>query len=74
MLAMIRETLPVIHTSAAWIHPLAYLDPGSGSYLIQLLIAGVLGALFALRMSWSRVKAFFLRLLGKESEDDDSQR
>lgn len=29
--------------------PLAYLDPGSGSYLLQLLVAGALGALFVLR-------------------------
>ncbi len=27
----------------------AYLDPGSGSYLWQLLIAGALGVLFSLK-------------------------
>ncbi len=29
--------------------PLSYLDPGSASYLLQLLVAGALGALFVLR-------------------------
>ena len=37
----------------------AYLDPGSGSILIQLLIAGALGAGFLLRNSWGKVKALF---------------
>lgn len=41
--------------------PPAYLDPGSGSYLIQLVIAGALGALLAIRMSWGRIKGIFRR-------------
>jgi len=49
--------------------PSSYLDPGSGSYLLQLLIAGALGALFALRLYWSRVKGFFSGLF-RRSEDD----
>jgi hypothetical protein len=41
--------------------PPAYLDPGSGSFLVQLVIAGALGAALAIRMSWSRIKGFFRR-------------
>ncbi len=52
--------------------PHAYLDPGSGSYLLQLLIAGALGGLVVLRMYWSRVTAFFRRLFGKNPPDDDA--
>ncbi len=37
----------------------AYLDPGSGSFLIQLLIAALLGAGIALRASWGKIKGFF---------------
>ena len=37
----------------------AYLDPGSGSLLIQALIAGFLGASFYVAMSWKKLKAFF---------------
>ncbi len=36
-----------------------YLDPGSGSFLIQLIIASLLGAAFVVRASWSRIKSFF---------------
>ena len=37
----------------------AYVDPGTGSYLLQILIAGLLGAAFALKLYWTRVKGFF---------------
>jgi hypothetical protein len=50
--------------------PLAYLDPGSGSYLLQLLIASALGGLVILRLYWSRVISFFRRLLGRNPPDD----
>jgi len=49
--------------------PLSYLDPGSGSYLLQLLIAGALGALLALRIYWSRIKRTILRLLGRARDE-----
>ncbi len=52
--------------------PFAYLDPGSGSYLLQLLIAGALGALFVLRGYFGRIKDFLMKLLGKgEDEPED---
>jgi hypothetical protein len=38
---------------------LAYIDPGSGSYFIQAIIAALLGAAFWIKMSWHRIKAFF---------------
>jgi hypothetical protein len=38
---------------------LLYVDPGSGSYIIQVIVAALLGAAFWIKMSWQRVKAFF---------------
>jgi hypothetical protein len=40
---------------------LLYLDPGSGSFLIQLLIAGLAGAGIAVAISWGRIKRLFKR-------------
>ncbi len=40
-------------------HP--YLDPGTGSMLLQLLLGGVAGALVVGKLYWHRVKAFFGR-------------
>ena len=54
----------------AWTQSFAYLDPGSGSYLLQHLIAGAMGGLLMLRIYWSKVKAFFLRLFGRSVEED----
>lgn len=53
------------------IAPPAYLDPGSGSYLIQLVIAGALGALLAIRMSWDRIKGMFRRGTPPEEQQSD---
>lgn len=37
-----------------------YLDPGSGSLLIQLIAAGFLGGIgILLKVFWGRLKAFF---------------
>lgn len=40
---------------------LLYVDPGSGSYLVQVIIAAVLGALFYFKNLWWQIKAFFTR-------------
>lgn len=34
----------------------AYLDPGTGSVALQLLLAGVVGGLATVRLYWDRVK------------------
>ena len=44
----------------------AYLDPGAGSYVFQLLLASLMGLLFVIGVYWKRVKGFFRRLLSRE--------
>jgi hypothetical protein len=39
----------------------AYLDPGTGSYLFQVLIAVGLGALYIVKTYWGRIKEFLGR-------------
>jgi hypothetical protein len=43
----------------------AYLDPGSGSMLLQLLLGGVAGAVVVLKLYWQRV----LHFLGLRKEE-----
>jgi hypothetical protein len=50
--------------------PLPYLDPGSGSFLIQLAIAALLGMAVAFRAYWSKIKGW-LGIKSKPAEDDD---
>lgn len=51
-------------------HAHAYVDPGTGSYALQLIIAGLLGAAFAVKIYWKRIKAFFSNLFSGEDEED----
>jgi len=47
---------------------LAYIDPGTGSYLIQLLIASILGGLFALKVYWRKLLVFFSNKFNRSKE------
>jgi len=51
---------------------LLYVDPGSGSYLLQMIIAAVLGALFYFKTAWWKIKSFFTRKSpeNKKQKDD----
>ena len=46
----------------------AYLDLGTGSYIFQLLLAGLLGVLFAIKMYWRSLKNFIRRLLSRNRD------
>jgi hypothetical protein len=53
---------------------LLYLDPGSGSYLIQVIIAAVLGVLFYFKSAWNWLKTIIYRKkLEKEEEEEKSE-
>jgi len=47
----------------------AYLDPGSGSLIIQLVVAGLLGLAVAGRLFWTNILVF-LRLKERVELDD----
>ena len=65
-LVIIHTTLP--HT----VH--AYLDPGTGSYLLQLAIAAILAGLYSVKLFWKNIKSFFQNVFsrgknGKKTKD-----
>jgi hypothetical protein len=47
----------------------AYIDPGTGSYILQIIVAGMLGAAYALKIYWTRLWLF---LTSKFSSSQDS--
>lgn len=49
----------------------AYLDPGSGSYFVQLLLASLMGGLFVLGVYRKKVTDFFRRLFSRNKPDDE---
>jgi hypothetical protein len=53
-------------------HPaggLLYLDPGTGSFLLQILIAAGMSVLFVIGVFRKKIAAFFGRLFGKNKPD-----
>ncbi|MCK4638398.1 MAG: hypothetical protein KAT33_03165 [Bacteroidales bacterium] len=44
----------------------AYLDPGTGSIIIQALIAGFVGAAFVIKIYYKRIKDFFANIFSKK--------
>ena len=50
-------------------HQFIYLDPGSGSFIIQMVIAGALGAGLAITIFWGKIKSVFIK---KSSQPDDT--
>ena len=44
----------------------AYLDPGTGSYIFQVLIATFIGALFTIKMYWQKIKNFFANFFSRK--------
>ena len=55
----------ISYTSPAY----AYLDPGTGSILLQGLIAGIAMTMAFLSIYWQKVKAFFV----KQKPDIDTE-
>ncbi len=39
-------------------HAFAYLDLYTGSYLLQILLGGIFGFLFVIKIFWKKIKTF----------------
>lgn len=50
-----------------------YIDPGNGSYLVQMIIAAVLGALFYFKNLWFKIRSFFSKNKNKPDPGNDSE-
>ena len=51
----------------------AYLDPGSGSYVFQIIAATAVSAFFVLKVYWHRLTSFLSRLVsGRPPEDEQN--
>ncbi len=52
---------------------LAYLDPGSGSIVVQVLIAGLMAAGIVVKVFWKKIKALFNRQAAKHEDASTDQ-
>ena len=51
----------------------AYIDPGSGSYVVQVVLAAILGGLFAVKIYWNKIKEFVSKLFPKKSKENEEK-
>jgi hypothetical protein len=47
----------------------AYIDPGSSSFIIQILIGAAAGGALAIATFWRRIRAFFRRRRGAKTDE-----
>jgi hypothetical protein len=47
----------------------AYLDMGTGSYVIQVVIASLFGVIVTLKVYWKKIKAYLASVLNKKKPE-----
>lgn len=48
----------------------AYIDPGTGSFVLQAVLAGLLAVGFVLKSTWKNVTGVVARLFGRDDTRD----
>ncbi len=51
-----------------WAH--AYLDPGTGSYVLQLVIGAFVGILFSVKVFWKNIRSYFANSFSGAQKDE----
>lgn len=49
----------------------AYLDPGTGSMVVQAVLAGIAAVSVTVGIFWQRLRIFFRQLFGKDGDHGD---
>jgi hypothetical protein len=74
---MLNAGVASVGLLAPLLRPVAYLDPGTGSFIIQMLIAAALGGAFLMRGYIVKGFKALFKLFGRseptEDEDDDEE-
>ncbi|MEN9407815.1 MAG: hypothetical protein RLZZ455_1031 [Candidatus Parcubacteria bacterium] len=57
-------------------HAHAYLDPGTGSYVLQMVAAALFGGAFIFKTWWKEIRSFVSRITSRKgvSESEKSPR
>jgi hypothetical protein len=51
----------------------AYLDPGSGSFILQIILAALLGGLVIIRTYWNKIKDGVGRLFSRQGKVEEDE-
>jgi hypothetical protein len=71
MKRLVPIAIPLSLVLAAETRVDAYLDPGSGSMLVQLLLGGVAGAAVIMKLGWDRFKDVFRSSKTKQTKPNE---
>lgn len=58
---------------SALLRPHAYLDPGSGSFILQLILASLVGIGFFFRSFWAKLFGKFRKPNPDTTEEDEDE-
>jgi len=48
----------------------AYLDPGTGSYILQMFIGLLVGGAFVIKLFWAKIISFFKSLSSRKGKNE----
>ena len=68
MKTLLALAIPLLLVFASETQVDAYLDPGSGSMLVQLLLGGVAGAAVIMKLGWERFRDMFRSSKAKQTK------
>jgi len=71
--------LLLLHIASAITPPnvIAYLDPGTGSFLMQIVLASVLAFIVSVKLLWKKIRSFlsfFMNTSATKKKPDPAQR
>jgi hypothetical protein len=46
----------------------AYLDPGTGSYILQIILATVFGVAYIIKIYWTKLKTTIVNFFSRRSQ------
>lgn len=64
------RTIAVVLLLLMFTDAVAYLDPGTGSMLLQVILGGVAAVAVAIKLYWHKLRAAFGAAKKEEPEDD----
>jgi len=70
---LLRKTLKMTLLTAACCllfphYAYSYIDPGTGSYIFQIIVAAFVAISFAVKVYWHKIKQFVGRLFSKKEQ------
>jgi hypothetical protein len=57
-----------------WSNAQAYLDPGTGSFILQMLLGGVAGMLVVGRLYWEKLKLAIGRTFNRRASSEEAEK